>query len=151
MKDIIQRLQEFGARHMHSTCVDAIAEIKRLRARVAELETPDAYWSDIDDETARPDPHELLDYWSCSGDPALGATFWVDPLHKLPREWYAVVPGKRVPSREWADGGYAGGLDLSGPYDSEERARIVGARIVRERREEWEAWRQENCDWEDPA
>lgn len=120
----------------------AAATIERLEARLAK---PDAYWSDVDEETSRPDPDEFRDFMECNGCADPGVVFWCDPLVRLDREFYGVVPAAGPYLGEWTDGVYYGSTDLVGPFPTHEEAKEAADGVSKERYDEWRLRVEENA------
>lgn len=116
-------------------------EAERLKAKLAK---PDAYWSDVDEETARSDPDEFRDYAEAIGGAVPGTVFWCDPLVKLDREFYGIVPSKKPYKGEWTDGEYYGDTDLVGPFPTHEEAAEAANGITKECMDEYELRLEEN-------
>lgn len=110
-------------------------ELWSLRAKLAK---PYAYWSDVDEETAQSDPLDFVEQMQWMGAEP-GCVFYADPLVRLDREWYGVVPEA---NGEWTDGVYAGDLDMVGPCATRDAALADATSVTREMREAWERDRQ---------
>jgi len=108
------------------------AEIERLRARVAELETPTHYWCDMDSEAVYRTIDDVIDGNDTNTDIIVGGAVGIVPIRQLPREWYGFVPGMR--DDDWLCGDFVGRCELVGPFASEDEAKAEAVRITDERR-----------------